>query len=133
VEISLGNAVLLNICGLGFVEGIGVQSLIGYDVVLQESLEVLLTILAEEEAVDPGTELLKREVGWREYGPAEVSRSIVDGLEETGFCETELEGAELARKELDDVGRFWWGNEETVNAVDNAVGAELTISILRTI
>lgn len=110
VEVSLRNTILFNICRLGFVEGIRVQCLIGNNVVLQESLEILLTILAEEEAIDPSTELLECEVGWRKDGPTKMGRSIVYTFEQTSLGETKLEGAELAWKELDDIGRFWWGN-----------------------
>jgi len=129
VEVSLGNTILLNICGLGLVEGIGVQRLIGNDVVLQECLEILLTILAEEETVDSSTELLEREVGWCKDCPAEMGRGVVDGFKKASLRETEFEGAEFAWKKLNDVGRFWGRDKEAIDAMDNAVCAELVCQL----
>lgn len=41
------------------VECIGIEGLVGNDVVLQKSLQVLLTVGREEESVDLGAELLE--------------------------------------------------------------------------
>lgn len=81
MEVSLGDAIFLDICGLRFVEGIGVQCLIGNYVILQESLEILLTMLAEEKGIDTNTKLLKCEIRWCKDGPAQMGRRIVDGFE----------------------------------------------------
>ena len=53
---------------------------------------------------------------------------VVDGFDETGLGEAEFQSAELAGEELDYISSFWWWDEETVNAVNNAVGAELEVS-----
>ncbi len=77
--------------GLRFIESIGVKSLVSHDMVLEECLEVLLAVLGKEEPVDAGTEFLECEVGGREEGSTFVGRSL-DGFEETGFLEAELQG-----------------------------------------
>ena len=59
--------------------------------VFEECLEVLLAVLGEEESVDAGTEFLECKVGGREEGSAFVGRGL-DGFEETGFLEAELQG-----------------------------------------
>jgi hypothetical protein len=48
-----------------------------------------------------------------------------DGFEETSFFETEVQGAEFAGEELDDFEGGWGWEEDGVDAVDYAVGAEL--------
>jgi hypothetical protein len=48
-----------------------------------------------------------------------------DVFEETGFFEAEIQGAECAGEELDDFEGGWGWQEEGVDAVDYAVGAEL--------
>ena len=54
VEKTLGDTTGVHdvVNGLGLVISIGVQCLISNDVVLQESLEIFLAILAKEEAVN---------------------------------------------------------------------------------
>lgn len=90
MEITFGNTVLRNFGSCGFVESIGVQSLVGDNMVLQKSLEILLAVFAEEEASDPRTELLECEIGWCEDCPAKVGRCIIDGFEKTGLREAKL-------------------------------------------
>lgn len=131
MEITLGNTVLLNFSSGRLVESIRVQCLVCHNMVLQESLEIFLAVFAEEEAIDPSTELLECEIGWRKDCPAKMSRCVVNCLKETSLCKTELESAELAREELDDVGRLGWGNEEAVDTMDDAVRAELITSALK--
>jgi hypothetical protein len=48
-----------------------------------------------------------------------------DGFEETSFLEAEIQGAEFAGEELDYFERRWGWEEDGVDAVDYAVGAEL--------
>ena len=64
--------------------------------VLKESLQVLLTILGEEEGVDLGTELLESPVGWSEESSTFVL-GVLDSVKETCFLKTELKCGELAR------------------------------------
>ena len=87
-------------------------------------------MLAEEEAVDPWAKLLEDEVRGREEGSANMVGGVVDGFEEAGLGQAELESAELSGKELDDFGGFWRWDEEAVNSVDNTVGAELELSVV---
>lgn len=130
MEVSLGDTVLLNVCRFGFVEGIGVQCLIGDNVVFQKGLKVFLTVLAEQEAGNPSTELLKRKVGWREDSTTKMGRGVIDGLKQACLREAQLKGAELSRKKLNDIGDFWRRDEETVNTMDDAISAELIMSVL---
>lgn len=64
MEVTLGNTALFHDVTNGFslVVSIGVQCLIGDDVVFQKSLQVFLTVSAKEEAVDPRAQLLEGEV-----------------------------------------------------------------------
>lgn len=62
MEVALGYTILLYVCRLSLVVGIRVQRLVGHNVVLQQGCEVLLSVLAEEEAVDLGTKLLEGKV-----------------------------------------------------------------------
>lgn len=64
MEVTLGNTALLRYVTNGFslVVSIGVQCLIGDDVIFQKSLEVFLTVSAKEEAGDPRAQLLKGEI-----------------------------------------------------------------------
>ena len=53
---------------------------------------------------------------------------VVDGFDETGLGKAKFQSAELAREELDDISSFWWRDEQTVNPVNDAVGAKLEVS-----
>lgn len=130
MEVTLRDSALVNVGALGLVVRIGVQCLVGNDMVFKESLEVLLSILAEEEAVDPWAKLLESEVRWREEGSANMVGGVVDGSEDAGLGQAELESAELRGKELNDFGGLWRWDEEAVNSVDNTVSAELELSVM---
>ena len=123
MEVSLGNTSSLN--AIRLIESIGVQRLIGDDVVLQQRLEILLAVRAEQERIDPGPEFQEGEIRGREEGAADVIRSVVQARYETGFGETELEGAEFAGEKADDVDDFRRWDQDAVDAVDDAVSSEL--------
>lgn len=53
---------------------------------------------------------------------------VVDEFDETGLGEAEFQSAEFAGEELDDISSFWWWDEQTVNSVNDAVGAKLKVS-----
>lgn len=87
---------------LCLVESIRVQGLVGDDVVFEKRLQVLLTVLGEQEGVDAGTEFGERPVG----GCEECATCVVgvgDGFVETSLDEGELQGGELGGEELDDL------------------------------
>lgn len=107
------------------VVGIRVESLIRNDVVLQESLEILLAIGAEEESVDARTELLEGPVGWREESTAGSMVGSVEGIQKTCLSKTERKSRELARQKADNVDGLRRREKDSVNSVDNAVGTEL--------
>lgn len=131
MEIALGNSCFFNLDGVRLVVCIGVQCLVCNDMVLKKSPQIFLSVFAEQEAIDPGTELLKSEIRRCEKGAANVIRRIIDSFKETGLLQTELESAELAREELDDVGSFRWGDQEAINTVNDTVGSKLhSISLL---
>lgn len=62
---------------ISFVIGIRVQGLVGHDMVPQQRFEVLLSIAAEQEAVDSGTKLLESKVGRCEQGATDVVGCII--------------------------------------------------------
>lgn len=61
---AIGGLVLAVVLLAGVVEGISVQRLIDDNVVFQQSFEVLLAVGAEEEGIDPWSQLLKGIVAW---------------------------------------------------------------------
>jgi hypothetical protein len=121
VEVSLGHTFLA--LAIRAVKGIRVEGVVGDKVVLKQSLEVLLTVLAEEEGVDARAKLLESEVGRGEESAALVVGSV-DHVEETSLAEAELEGGELARKKVNDGGDVGRRQDEGVHAVDDTVGTE---------
>lgn len=67
--------------------------------IFQQSLEILLTIAAEEEPIDLGTKLLEGKICRREDCSAKMVGSVVDSLEKTSLGKTKLECAELSGEE----------------------------------
>ena len=106
------------------VDGVRVKSGLGNNVVLQQSLQVLLAKVAEEEGVDPWAKLEESKVGWSKEGATWVV-SGVELLEKASLGKTELKSRELGWEKVDDLDDVWWWNEKGVNAVDNSVGTEL--------
>lgn len=88
-----------------------------------QSLEVLATILAEQEAVDLGAQLLEGEVGRSKQSTAGVVGAVV-GVKETSLAKSQLEGRELRRQEVNDLEGSWRGNEKVVNSVNHSVCTE---------
>ena len=72
--------------------------------VLQKSLEIFLAVFAKEEAVDLRTKLLEGEIGRGENSPPNVVRGVCNVGQETSLCEAEVQGTELAREKLDNLG-----------------------------
>lgn len=62
MEISLRQSSSTNILRRGLVVCIGVQGLVGHNVVFKKRFQILLTILAEQEAIEPGAKLLEGKV-----------------------------------------------------------------------
>jgi len=114
----------VNVLGVRLVVGVAVEGLVGDNVVFEKSLEVFLTVLAEQEGVDPGSKLLEGEVG-RSKERATSVVSAVQGLEKTSLDKTKLKSRELARQEIDDGKCLRRRKDKVVNTVDNTVGAEL--------
>lgn len=91
--------------------------------VQNQSLEVLATVLAEQESIDLGAELLESEVGRSKQSTAGVIGAVVS-IKETSLAKSQLEGGELRRQEVDDFEGSWRRNEEVVNSVDDSVCTE---------
>lgn len=106
------------------VVGITVKGLVGHDVVLQECLEVLLSVLAEKESIDPRAEFLECKVGRSKESTTGVV-GVVQRFEETGLDESELKGGELAGKEIDNLESLRRWDDDVVNTVDDTVGTKL--------
>lgn len=85
MKIAFGNVGHLSIIGL--VVCVRVQSVVGDDMVLEESLKVFLAVATEQEAVDSRAKLLEGKVGGSEEGSSHVVRCIVDSLKQVGFDE----------------------------------------------
>ena len=100
MEETFGNTALFHnrINGFSLVVSIRVQCLIGDDVVLKKSLEVLLAIFTKEETVDLRTQLLESEVRRSEDCSSNVGRGICDSWQETSLCKSEFQGTKFARQ-----------------------------------
>ncbi len=109
---------------LGPPESIRVQRLIGNDVILEERGQVLFAIFTKQEGVDLGAEFPECRVRGRKEDTAGMW-TFCDHLVQTGLHEGELEGGELAGEKLDDCGGGRGWEEDRVDAVDDAVCAEL--------
>ena len=105
VEVALRHTLLA--LAVGAIVRIRVESVVGHKVVLQKSLEVLLTVLAEEESVDPRSKLLESEVRGCKESTALVVGGV-DHVEQTCLAEAELKSRELTREEVDDGGDVGW-------------------------
>jgi hypothetical protein len=93
--------------------------------VLEQCLEVLLAVAAEQEGVYALAEFLEGEVAWGEERAALVGvLGVVQLVEEAGLAEAEFKCAELAGKQVDDRCDVWRWDEDGVDAVDHAVCAE---------
>lgn len=79
------------------VELVGIQCLVGNDVVLQQRFEVCLAMGAEEEGKHFRPEKLEGMVIWREESRA-CGMSFRDIIRKSGFDEGKLKGGELAWK-----------------------------------
>lgn len=121
VEVSLRHALLG--LALSGVVGIGVQSVVGNEVVLEKSLQVLLAVLAEEESIDPRTKLRESEVRRCEEGAALVVGGV-DEIEKACLPKTKLESGKLAGKQADNRCHIWGRKDNGVDAVNNTVGTE---------
>lgn len=121
VEVALGHTLLS--LAVGAVVRVRVESVVRDKVVLKKSLEVLLTVLAEEESVDPRAELLESEVRGCEESTSLVVGGV-DHVEKTRLAETKLESRELAREQVDDGGHVWRRQDNGVNAVNDTVGTK---------
>ena len=93
--------------------------------IFEQSLEVLLSIRAEQEAIDPRSKLLEGEVGGGKDCTARMCRGIVKSFKKTGFCQGQLKGAELSREKRDDFSGLWWRDKNAVNAVNDTIGTKL--------
>lgn len=107
------------------VKRIRVKRLIYDDVVLKQSLEVFLAILAEQESIDTRPKLLERKVAGREECSAVVwILRCVHLLKQARLAETEFKCAELTGEEVDDGSDVGRGNQDAIYAVHDAVCAE---------
>lgn len=88
MEDTFGNVGIVD--GVHGVVCIGVQGLVGHDVIREQSLQVFLTVAAEEEAIVLGSEFLEGEVGWSEDGSTNVCRCVIDDWDQSGLGEAEL-------------------------------------------
>ena len=88
-----------------------------------QSLEILAPVLAEQESIDLGAELLEGEVGRSKQSTAGVIGAVVS-VKETSLAKSQLKGGELGRQEINDLEGSRRRNEEIVNSVNNSVGTE---------
>jgi len=124
MEIAFRNTGLFSVVSL--VVGIRVESLVGHNVILQQGLQILLSVTAEQEAVDSWTKLLEGEIRRCKHGATNVVGSIVHRRNQVGLGQRKFEGAELAGKETDNVNNLGGRHQNAVDSVYDAVGPKLT-------
>jgi len=90
MPVTLGDTIK----SLSLDESIAVQNVVGNGVVEDQSLEVLATVLAEQESVDLGTKLLEGKVGRSKQSTAGVIGAVVS-VKKTGLAKSQLESGEL--------------------------------------
>lgn len=122
VGVSLGLNILVALGG-AVVEGVAVEGEVEYGVVLQESLEVLLAAVREEEGVDSGAKLAESIVGRSEEGATDMA-ILTSVVQKTSLSETEKKSGELGREELENLDGLWWWQDEGVDTVNDTVGSE---------
>lgn len=125
---SLGNVLRDNIVASGslcLVKSVRVEGLVGDDVILDESFEILLAVVAEQEGVDLGPELAEGDIGWSKEGTASVV-GLGDCVCESSLDKSELERAELGGEELEDLQCRWGRQEKRINGMDDTIGTELS-------
>jgi len=83
MEVALGDTSLFSIISL--VVGIGVESLIGDNMVLQQGLQILLSVTAEQEAIDSWAKLLEGEIRRRKHGATNVVGGIIHRWDQVGL------------------------------------------------
>ncbi len=52
-------------------------------------------------------------------------RGVIHSANQAGFCQTEFEGTEFTRKELDDLNSLWGWHKNAVDTVDDTISSEL--------
>ena len=67
--------------GLGaadLVKGVGIERLVGHDVILEQRFEILCAVLAEEKAIDLIPKLCKGKISRREKRAPHMIRCIIE-------------------------------------------------------
>ena len=104
------------------VESVRVQCLVDNNVIFEQSLEVLLTKFAEQEGIDLRTKLLEGKVGGREESTTLMRVfGAIYLIPQASLAESQLESAEFAGQEVDDLRNLGRRYKEAVHAVDDAI------------
>lgn len=109
-----GEFVVLGLCVV--VVCVRVEGMVEDDVVLEQCLEVLFAVFAEEESVDLGAEFLEGEVVRCEDSAADVG-SGVQVVKKASLGKAKRECAEIAGKERKDDGDWRWWEEDMIHSV----------------
>ena len=102
--------------------------MVGHHVVHQESFEVLLAIFAEEEGIDPRAKFPKREIRWSKERATGMVVCVIDSTEQARLRKCKFKCAKFSRKQANDGGCLWRGDNDAIHTMNNSIGAELDLS-----
>lgn len=83
MEVAFGDTGLFGVISL--VVGVGVESLVRDNVILQQGLQIFLSVTTEQEAINPGAKFLEGEIRRRKYGTTNVIGRIIHRWDQVGL------------------------------------------------
>ncbi len=83
MEVAFRDTSLFGVVSL--VVGIRVESMVGDNVILQQGLQIFLSVTTEQEAIDSWAELLEGKIGRRKHSTTNVVGRIIHRWNQVGF------------------------------------------------
>lgn len=110
---------------LGSVVGVRKQSAVGHNMILEQSLEILLAQPAEEEAIDLGAQFGEGVVCGCKQSPSRLRGVRPKEINQTCLHQSQIQGAEQRRYNIDGVHCREWQEKDVIESMDDPVCGEL--------
>lgn len=110
---------------LGSVVGIRKQRAVGNNMILEQSLEILLAQAAEEKAIDLGAQFGEGAVGGCKQSPSGLRGVRAKEIHQAGLHQSQIQRAEQRRHNIDGVHCREWQEKDLIESMDYAVCGEL--------
>jgi hypothetical protein len=110
---------------LGFIVNIRKQSVVGNDMILQQSLEILLTKPAEEKAIDFGTQFDEGLVRRCKQSASRFGRIRAKKVDQACLHQSQIQSAQQRRHNIDGVDRGEWRKKDLVKSMDDPICGKL--------